>query len=253
MYKSLFPVLALAAGANAATQIIDVGKGSSLAFSPNSLTAAVGDTLEFHFYSGSGGHSVVSSTFDSPCVPAPGAFFSGYQMADSTGDTTFVVNVTSTDPIWFYCSLASHCQEGMAGVVNPPSGQTLADYTNAAMKVAQASAPASMTGGVLTSIDEAAESTSASSTMVRTGVQASTTSINPGGPLMSASSTPASSSTERTGVQASQATSTSGAATNTASSTTPAPTTKSEARRTNDMSIVFGLSVVVGGLVLLMS
>lgn len=163
-----------------------------------------------------------------------------------------MVNVTSTDPIWFYCSLSSHCQTGMAGVVNPPSGQTLSDYANAAMQVSRASAPASMTGGVLTSINEAAESTSASSTPVRTGVQASTTS-NSGGPLMSASSTPASSSTVRTGVQGSQATSTSGATTNTGSSATSTPTTKSDARRTNDMSIVFGLSVVVGALVVLMS
>jgi plastocyanin len=46
MYRSLFSVLALAlaADAKAATQIIDVGKGGSLAFSPNSLTAAVGDS-----------------------------------------------------------------------------------------------------------------------------------------------------------------------------------------------------------------
>lgn len=167
-------------------------------------------------------------------------------------DTTFVVNVTSTDPIWFYCSLSSHCQSGMAGVVNPPSGQTISDYAKAALQVSQASAPASMTGGVLTSINEAAESTSASSTSASTGVPASTTS-NSGGPLVSASSTPASSSTVKTGVQASQATTTSGAATNTGSSTTSTPTAKSESRRANDMSVVFGLSIVAGGLVVLMS
>jgi len=253
MYRSLFSALALAAGAHAATQVIDVGKGGSLAFSPNSLTAAMGDMLEFHFFSGSGGHSVVSSTFDSPCVPAPDAFFSGYQKADSTGDTTFVVNVTSTDPIWFYCSLASHCQEGMAGVVNPPSGQTLSDYTNAAMKVAHASAPAGLTGGSLTTISEAAASTSASSTEVRTGNQVTSGSSNPGGPFMSATGSSPTSSTVRTGVQASQATSTSGVVTGTGSTETPAATSKSDARRTNDMSVVFGLSVVIGGLVVLMS
>jgi hypothetical protein len=155
-----------------------------------------------------------------------------------------VVNVTSTDPIWFYCSLSSHCQSGMAGVVNPPSGQTISDYAKAALQVSQASAPASMTGGVLTSINEAAESTSASS---------SPATSNSGGPLVSASSTPASSSTVKTGVQASQATTTSGAATNTGSSATSTPTAKSESRRANDMSVVFGLSIVAGGLVVLMS
>jgi len=251
----------LAAGAKAATQIIDVGKGGSLAFSPNSLTAAVGDSLEFHFYSGSGGHSVVSSTFDSPCVPATDAFFSGYQKADSTGDTTFVVNVTSTDPIWFYCYLASHCQAGMAEVVNPPSGQTLSDYTNAAMKVSQASAPASETGGVLTSINEAAESTSASSTPVRTGIQTTTGS---GGPLETATSTGSVSSTVRTGDQATTGSTQPGGPLMTATSTGSVSSTvrtgvqasatpTSEARRTYDMSIAFGLSVAVGGLVVLMA
>jgi plastocyanin len=44
MYQPWVSVLALVAGAHAMNQIIDVGKGGSLAFSPNSLTAAVGDT-----------------------------------------------------------------------------------------------------------------------------------------------------------------------------------------------------------------
>jgi hypothetical protein len=44
MYRALISVLALGVGANAANQIIDVGKDGALAFSPNSLTAAVGDT-----------------------------------------------------------------------------------------------------------------------------------------------------------------------------------------------------------------
>jgi plastocyanin len=44
MYRSLVSAFALAAGANAMKQIIDVGKDGAIAFSPNSLTAAVGDT-----------------------------------------------------------------------------------------------------------------------------------------------------------------------------------------------------------------
>jgi len=230
--------LALAAAVNAGQpHIIDVGKEGALSFDPDSLTADVGDTLEFHFYSGSGGHSVVSSTLESPCVPATGAFFSGYQKADSTGDTTFVVNVTSTDPIWFYCSLGFHCQSGMAGVVNPPSGKSIKDYTDAAGKVQQASAPAAMTGGVLTSINEAAEST-------MTSMSGST---QPGGPVQTDTTTSsgASVTSVRTGVQATPTSTTSTGA-------TPSPT-KSEARRGNDLSVVLGLSVVVGGLVALMA
>jgi plastocyanin len=45
MYQSLISLLALAACVNAGTpHIIDVGKGGALTFSPDSLTAAVGDT-----------------------------------------------------------------------------------------------------------------------------------------------------------------------------------------------------------------
>jgi plastocyanin len=45
MYQSLISLLALAAYVNAGTpHIIDVGEGGALSFSPDSLTAAVGDT-----------------------------------------------------------------------------------------------------------------------------------------------------------------------------------------------------------------
>jgi hypothetical protein len=135
---------------------------------------------------------------------------------------TFVVNVTSTDPIWFYCSLASHCQEGMVGVVNPPSGKSVADYMNAAASVTQASSPASLTGGTTTSINEATE----------------TITSNIGSPSQTATTTSGSTSV-RSGVQASPTAST---------STGP----KSDARRISDMSIVLGLGVVAGGLAVLM-
>lgn len=50
--------------------------------------------LEFHFYSGSGGHSVVSSSFDSPCVPNTGAFFSGYIPGDDSGVSGLLIPKT---------------------------------------------------------------------------------------------------------------------------------------------------------------
>jgi hypothetical protein len=69
----------------------------------------------------------------------------------------------------------------MVGVVNPPSGETITDYTNAAMNVARVSSPATMIGGVLTSINEAAGSTITSmSSSVTTGS---------GGPLQPATTT----------------------------------------------------------------
>jgi len=223
--------------ANAAVHEIDVGMGGSLAFSPNSLTAAVGDTLEFHFFSGSGGHSVVSSTFQSPCVPTSNAFFSGYIPGNTAGDMTFVVNVTSTDPIWFYCSLASHCQSGMSGVINAPSGETIDMYMSAAQSVAKASAPTSLQGGVL-------ETISTGAVMTATTAASSTT----GG----ASTTTATSTT--TGASTTKAGTTSSVASGTTSAASSAATTKaSGAGRNRELSIAFGLTVVAGGLVALMA
>jgi len=40
-------------------------------------------SLEFRFYPG--GHSVVSGSFDTPCVPNTGAFFSGYIDGSDSG------------------------------------------------------------------------------------------------------------------------------------------------------------------------
>jgi len=31
---------------------------------------------------------------------------------------TFTIDITTTDPIWFYCAQAMHCQAGMVGVIN---------------------------------------------------------------------------------------------------------------------------------------
>jgi hypothetical protein len=119
----------------------------------------------------------------------------------------------------------------MVGVVNPPSGKSITDYTDAAKKVARASSPATMTGGVLTSINEAAESTTVGASSSGSGGQPATTTTGTGA--------------SATGVQASPTSSTSTGA-------TPSPT-KSEARKGSDLSIMLGLGVVVGGLVVLMA
>ncbi|PSS18529.1 hypothetical protein M430DRAFT_35038 [Amorphotheca resinae ATCC 22711] len=126
---------------------IAVGLHGALSFSPNSTSASVGDILEFRFFNGSAPHSVVSGPFGTPCLPGSGGFFSGYL----EGNDTFSVTVTTTDPIWYYCSAHKHCQYGMVGVINPPvkaPNSTLAQYAMAAKGVAMAGAPPEVTGGV---------------------------------------------------------------------------------------------------------
>ncbi|KAJ0158752.1 putative GPI-anchored cupredoxin [Colletotrichum tanaceti] len=129
--------------------VVKVGDGG-LTFDPISLTAAVGDVVEFHFYPRT--HSVAQSAFDSPCQPLNGTaagFFSGHvQVASGVSPEVFTVQVTDSDPKWYYCATGQHCQGGMVGVINPPSSgeRTIEQYSQAA-GAAQANVEPSATGG----------------------------------------------------------------------------------------------------------
>jgi plastocyanin len=112
MFSKLVSATSLISLVAAANVAVDVGTGG-LVYAPNSVTAAVGDTVTFTF--GGSFHSVVESTFDAPCTAKAGGFSVG---AQSTA-ATFTINVTSTDPIYYYCSVAAHCSDGMVGIINP--------------------------------------------------------------------------------------------------------------------------------------
>lgn len=83
MYTSLLTLLlALSAAAAAATIRVDVGEGGAFTFSPDTIKAGAGDTLDFHFYPLN--HSVVMGDFSNPCAPAKtGGFFSGFMPVSS--------------------------------------------------------------------------------------------------------------------------------------------------------------------------
>jgi plastocyanin len=65
-------LLALVPAALAAQQTIIVGKGGDT-FTPDTITAAKGDTVKFTF--AETGHSVSASAYDSPCKPASDTTF----------------------------------------------------------------------------------------------------------------------------------------------------------------------------------
>jgi plastocyanin len=116
MFSKLFTLSACAALAAAAVVSIDVSSSSgALSFSPDTVSAGVGDEVVFNFRAG--GHSVVQSQDpNAACQPKSNGFFSGFQGPP----TTFAILVNNTEPIWYYCSTASHCRGGMVGVINPP-------------------------------------------------------------------------------------------------------------------------------------
>ncbi len=91
--------IAMAASVTATTVRIDVGQ-NGLAFTPNNVTAAKGDLLEFHFHAIN--HSVVMGDFSNPCQPAAtGGFFSGF-MPTSSGENVSLLSspaVVSKTPL----------------------------------------------------------------------------------------------------------------------------------------------------------
>ncbi|KAI8203257.1 hypothetical protein K4K52_005656, partial [Colletotrichum sp. SAR 10_76] len=132
--------------ASGTVHVVKVGE-SGLTFSPNDVKAAVGDTVEFHFYPKA--HSVAQSSFDKPCEPLSNGtatgFFSGpVPVSSGEGADVFSVKVDDASPKWFYCATAQHCQGGMVGVINAPSsgGKTVDAYKEAAAKAAKNVAPA---------------------------------------------------------------------------------------------------------------
>ncbi|KAF4624883.1 hypothetical protein G7Y89_g13283 [Cudoniella acicularis] len=76
MQFTVSSILALAASATAATIQVAVGQ-NGLTYTPNNITASVGDLIQFSFFPKN--HSVTQSSFADPCHPLAGGFFSTFQ------------------------------------------------------------------------------------------------------------------------------------------------------------------------------
>ena len=99
---------------------VSVGENNELNFNPSTLTAAIGDSIEFHFFPPT--HTVVQSSFEQPCAPVNASAFASGPFMTTTGENknVFTIEVNTTDPLWYYCAFPGHCQGGMVGVINPP-------------------------------------------------------------------------------------------------------------------------------------
>ncbi|THZ13388.1 hypothetical protein D6C91_07890 [Aureobasidium pullulans] len=131
---------------NAASHSIDVGE-DGLVFSPNSATAAVGDTVTFHFYPRA--HGVARSSYPSPCAAMDNGFNSGFvKVASGESNTTFTITVNNTDPIWYY--FASELGYSLTGGCGRSSNdQTIGAFIVAASSAGTSTVPEQVYGGVL--------------------------------------------------------------------------------------------------------
>ncbi|KAH6853698.1 extracellular serine-rich protein [Chaetomium sp. MPI-CAGE-AT-0009] len=130
------------ASSGPATHTVAVGANGHV-FTPNSVTAEVGDIIKFNFYpAGDNPHRVARAEFGWPCIPyeyaninKPG-FYTGIfaPQVISNNPPSYSVRVNDTEPIFFYCAAPHSCVDyHMIGVVNPNSTQTLArqlEYAN---------------------------------------------------------------------------------------------------------------------------
>ena len=112
MYSKLISAASLFSLASAANMVVQVGQSGD-SFTPDTVTAAIGDTVTFQF-TGSR-HSVLQSTFEDPCTYMTG----GFSVPVQGSQAEFIVNVTTTDSLYFYCSVLGHCSSGMVGIINP--------------------------------------------------------------------------------------------------------------------------------------
>jgi len=132
---ALVPVLAVSAQN---TIVVQVGANGTLTYTPNSVTANAGDTIQFQFLSKN--HTVTQSSFAAPCqnltTPTQG-IDSGFMPVTNSSNGlvpawSFTVNNASA-PLWFYCRQTGHCQQGMVFAVNPTAAKSFSAFQAAAM------------------------------------------------------------------------------------------------------------------------
>ncbi|KAF5138635.1 putative GPI-anchored cupredoxin [Metarhizium anisopliae] len=153
------------AAQEAKTVKVEVGANGKLLYNPSNFEATVGTKIEFHYFPKN--HTVTQSSFNDPCHPLEGGFFSGFvPTTESPSKTTFTIEVKDTKPIWFYCGQANHCQKGMIGAVNAPqTGNTFEAFSALAVKASNStSPPGGPVGGVLSNGGSQSDSTSATQT-----------------------------------------------------------------------------------------
>jgi len=133
---------------NGTVHSILVGDNETLTFSPPSILAVAGDTIEFTFLTKN--HSATQSTFTDPCSPAPGGVNSGFQPvpANSSSSTAMQWSITldaksASGPLWFYCAQtkpAVHCHAGMVFAINANVNKSFTQFQMNAMNAANSSA-----------------------------------------------------------------------------------------------------------------
>lgn len=175
------PFLA-ALAASQAVHDVTVGGAAGLVYTPESITAAMGDTVKFTFLQTN--HTATQSSFDTPCVAAEGGLDSDFMPnPDGVAGVEWSMTVDTTDPIWMYCKQknGTHCGKGMVFAINPDnspgSTKSFTIYKQLAIQqngtdLSTAAIQATTSAAQASTVAVAATSAAAASIAVGTGVNA---------------------------------------------------------------------------------
>lgn len=108
-------------GTGAVHTIMVAPDGAGLRYMPFAVNASIGDTIRY-VWTTPANHTATLSSALAICnksgIADQRSFVSGVRNA-SAGISVFDVTVQTTEPQFFYCSVAQHCEKGMFGIINP--------------------------------------------------------------------------------------------------------------------------------------
>ncbi|KAG9245477.1 hypothetical protein BJ878DRAFT_15102 [Calycina marina] len=145
----------------AATHQVVVGGSSGLVYTPETITAEVGDMVVFTFMSMN--HTLTQSTFGEPCVKLAGGMASGFM--PNVNNTVvpapqMAMQVTVATPLWFYCAQTAHCGKGMTFSINPTAEKSQALFKSMAISQNGTGTVSPIAGGTAVASVVAAPATS---------------------------------------------------------------------------------------------
>lgn len=111
-----------------------MGGDAGLVYSPDTITANVGDMVQFNFMSQN--HTVTQSSFGTPCEKIANGVDSGFMPNPSntvSPPPMMLFQVNTTTPIWMYCRQKGHCGKGMVFSINPTADKSQAAFKSAAI------------------------------------------------------------------------------------------------------------------------
>jgi len=104
-------------GGGATHTVIVAPSQGVLRYVPFAINASVGDTISFQWRANN--HYVARSSALHPCNGTQDATF--FNSGKQNTSFTFTQVVNDTAPIFYFCATGTHCQQGMFGIINPPT------------------------------------------------------------------------------------------------------------------------------------